>query len=224
MKFTLTRRQVVKTGAAIGASTLFSPPILTFAQGETPIKIGMHDPMTGTYAAEGDSEVRGAKMALAEVNAKGGINGRQVALLVEDEGANAGLAAQKAHKLIEQDKVNFLMGAVSSATALSVNQVAHEKGMLYMVTGGHTDPVTGTQCHWTTFRICTTTYMLAAGLASTLYKKFGGKWYFITPDYAYGHTLQAAYASLLKGFGGTSLGNSLSPLGTTDFSSYLIKA
>src|SRR6185295_19424456 len=54
-----------------------------------------------------------------------------------------------------------------------------EKGMIYMVTGGHTDPVTGTQCHWTTFRICTTTYMLAAGLADTLYKKFGGKSYLI---------------------------------------------
>ena len=118
----------------------------------------------------------------------------------------------------------MIMGAVSSATALSVNQVAHEKGIPYMVTGGHTDPVTGTECHWTTFRICTTTYMLANGLAATLYKKFGGKWYFITPDYAYGHTLQAAYAKILKSMGGTVLGNSLSPLGTTDFSSYLIKA
>jgi branched-chain amino acid transport system substrate-binding protein len=218
------RRTIIKTGAAIGASTIFSPPILSFAQGETPIKIGMHDPFTGTYAAEGESEKRGALMALSEINAKGGIVGRKVELVTEDEGANAGLAAQKAHKLIEQDKVDFLMGAVSSATALSVNQVAHEKGKLYMVTGGHTDPVTGTQCHWTTFRICTTTYMLAAGLADTLYKKFGGKWYFITPDYAYGHTLQAAYAKLLEGFGGKVLGNSLSPLGTTDFSSYLIKA
>ncbi|MGH6791107.1 MAG: ABC transporter substrate-binding protein, partial [Pseudolabrys sp.] len=218
------RRSVLKTGAMLGATAVFSPPILSFAQGETPIKIGMHDPFTGTYAAEGESEKRGAQMALAEVNAKGGILGRKVQLVTEDEGANAGLAAQKAHKLIEQDKVDFLMGAVSSATALSVNQVAHEKGMLYMVTGGHTDPVTGTQCHWTTFRICTTTYMLAAGLAATLYKKFGGKWYFITPDYAFGHTLQESYAKLLKDLGGTVLGNSLSPLGTTDFSSYLIKA
>ena len=218
------RRTVIKTGAAIGATAIFSPPVLTFAQGETPIKIGMHDPLTGTYAAEGESEVRGAKMALAEVNAKGGILGRKVELVIEDDAANAGLAAQKAHKLIEQDKVNLLMGAVSSATALSVNQVAHEKGMLYMVTGGHTDPVTGKQCHWTTFRICTTTYMLAAGLAATLYKKFGGKWYFITPDYAFGHTLQESYAKLLEGMGGKVLGNSLSPLGTNDFSSYLIKA
>jgi branched-chain amino acid transport system substrate-binding protein len=97
------RRTVIKTGAAIGATAIFSPPVLTFAQGETPIKIGMHDPLTGTYAAEGESEVRGANMALAEVNAKGGILGRKVELVVEDDAANAGLAAQKAHKLIEQD-------------------------------------------------------------------------------------------------------------------------
>lgn len=118
----------------------------------------------------------------------------------------------------------MIMGAVSSATALSVNQVAHQKGVVYMVTGGHTDPVTGSQCHWTTFRICTTTYMLAAGLVNTLFQKFGKRWYFITPDYAFGHTFQAAYAKILTSLGGTVLGNSLSPLGTTDFSSYLIKA
>ena len=151
----ITRRRLVQAGAAVGVSPLFAPPILSFAQGETPIKIGMHDPLTGTYAAEGESEVRGAKMALAEINAKGGLLGRKLDLVIEDDAANAGLAAQKAHKLIEQDKVALLMGAVSSATALSVNQVAHDKGMVYMVTGGHTDPVTGSQCHWTTFRICT---------------------------------------------------------------------
>jgi branched-chain amino acid transport system substrate-binding protein len=220
----ITRRRIMQAGAALGASALASPPILTYAQGETPIKIGMHDPLTGTYAAEGESETRGAKMALAEINAKGGMQGRKIDLLIEDDAANAGLAAQKAHKLVEQEGCAMLMGAVSSATALSVNQVAHQLGKVYMVTGGHTDPVTGSQCHWTTFRICTTTYMLAAGLAGTLYKKFGGKWYFITPDYAFGHTLQESYAKLLKGLGGTVLGNSLAPLGTTDFSSYLIKA
>ncbi len=224
MTFRLNRRRVVQAGAALGAQALFAPAILTYARGESPIKVGMHDPLTGTYAAEGESEVRGAKMALAEINANGGMLGRQVTLLVEDDNANAGLAAQKAHKLIDQDGVSLLMGAVSSATALSVNQVAHDKGMVYMVTGGHTDPVTGSQCHWTTFRVCTTTYMLAAGLAGTLYKKFGGKWYFITPDYAFGHTLQESYAKLLKQMGGTVLGNSLSPLGTTDFTSFLIKA
>src|SRR5690349_24281063 len=114
MQHRFTRRRIVKAGATLGATAIFSPPILTFAQGETPIKIGMHDPLTGTYAAEGESEVRGAKMALAEINAKGGLLGRKLELVVEDDAANAGLAAQKAHRLIEQDTVSLLMGSVSA--------------------------------------------------------------------------------------------------------------
>ena len=73
----ISRRRIVQAGAALGASAIFSPPILAFAQGETSIKVGMHDPLTGTYAAEGESEVRGAHMALAEINAKGGMLGRE---------------------------------------------------------------------------------------------------------------------------------------------------
>ncbi len=222
----VTRRALLKAGlwAGAGSVALGAPSILTYARGETPIKIGDIDPITGTYAAEGESQTRGAKMALAEVNGKGGVLGRELQLVIEDNSANPGLTAQKAHKLIDQDKVALLMGTVSSAASLSFSQVAHQAGMVCMITGGHTDPVTGTQCHWTTFRVCTTTYMLANGLAGTLFKKFGGKWYFLTPDYAFGHTLQESYQAILKQLGGKDLGSSLAPLGTTDFSSYLIKA
>ena len=204
---------------------MFSPPILTYAQGETPIKIGMHDPLTGTYAAEGESEVRGAKMALAEVNAKGGILGRKVELVIEDDGANAGLAAQKAHKLIEQDKVDFLMGAVSSATAL-VGQPGRAREGHASTWSPAATPIRSPARSATGPRSASAPRPTCwrRALPRTLYKKFGGKWYFITPDYAFGHTLQESYAKLLKGMGGTVLGNSLSPLGTTDFSSYLIKA
>ena len=220
----VSRREVLKAGVTAGALALGGPAILAYGKGEQPIKIGDIDPLTGNYAAEGESQIRGAKMAVAEWNAKGGVLGRPLELVVEDNASNAGISAQKAHKLIDQDKVAMIIGTVSSAAALSVTQVAHQAGMIYMVTGGHTDPITGAQCHWSTFRICTTTYMLAAGLAGTLFKKFGGKWYFLTPDYAFGHTLQESYQKILKSLGGTDLGTSLSPLGSSDFSSYLIKA
>lgn len=220
----VTRREVLKGGLATGALALAGPAILSYGRGEQPIKIGDIDPLTGTYAAEGESQSRGAKMAVAEINAKGGVLGREIQLVIEDNGANVGLTTQKAHKLIDQDKVALLMGTVSSACSLALSQAAHQEGMIYMCTGGHTDPVTGSQCHWNTFRVCTTTYMLAAGLAGTLFSKFGKKWYFLTPDYAFGHTLQESYQKLLKKLGGTDLGSSLAPLGTTDFSSYLIKA
>ena len=217
------RRALLKAGIAIGAMQ-FAAPFIISARGETPFKIGMVDPETGTYAALGGNEIKGARMALKEINAKGGIAGRQVDLVVEDSAADVSQSVQKVNKLIDQEKVTFLMGAVSSAVAKADSQAAHLQGKLYMVTGGHTDPVTGSQCHWSTFRICSTTYMLAAAIAKTLYDKFGKRWYFITPDYAFGHTEQAAFAELLKGMGGTVLGNALAPLGTTDFSSYLISA
>ncbi|HUJ40574.1 MAG TPA: ABC transporter substrate-binding protein [Candidatus Acidoferrales bacterium] len=220
----LSRRQVLKAGVGAGALALGGPAILAFGRNEQPIKIGDIDPLTGNYAAEGESQIRGAKMAVAEWNAKGGVLGRPLELVIEDNASNAGMSAQKAHKLIDQDKVAMIIGTVSSASALSITQVTHQAGIIFMVSGGHTDPVTGSQCHWSTFRICTTTYMLAAGLAGTLFKKFGSKWYFLTPDYAFGHTLQESYQKILKGLGGTDLGTSLSPLGTSDFSSYLIKA
>jgi branched-chain amino acid transport system substrate-binding protein len=220
----VSRRAALKTGLALGATALLARPKLTYAAGETPVKIGMIDPLTGTYAALGGSEVNGAKLALEQINAKGGVLGREVKLLVEDSAANVGTAVQKAHKLVQQENVDFLMGAVSSAVALAISQAAHQMGKVYMVTGGHTDPVTGKDCHWNTFRICTTTYMLAAGNAKTIADKFGKRWYFLTPDYAFGHTEEAAYSRLLKGMGGTVLGNALAPLGTTDFSSYLIQA
>lgn len=219
----ISRRNVLKTGLALGASTLVASPMLSYAAGETPVRIGVIDPLTGTYAALGGNQVRGAKLALSQINAKGGILGREVKLLIEDSAASVGTSVQKAHKLINQDKVSFLMGTVSSAVSLAVAQTANQAGKVFMVSGGHTDSVTGSRCSWNTFRVCTTTWMLAAGNSKTIADKFGKRWYFLTPDYAFGHTEQQGYAKQLEAMGGTVLGNALAPLGTTDFSSYLIK-
>ena len=217
------RRSVLGGAAAVAAGSLVYPARGTFAASEQPVKIGMVDPQTGTFAAEGASEIIGAKLALDQINKAGGILGRPVELLIEDSASDPGLAVTKARKLVGSDKVNFLMGSVSSAVSLSLSQAAEELKTLYLDTGGHTDQVTGTECRWTTFRTCSTTWMLTAGNFKTLFDKFGKDWYFLTPDYAYGHSLQKDYATQLAKAGGKVLGNALSPLGTTDFSSYLIK-
>ncbi len=218
------RRTVLGGAAAAAAGALVYPARGTFAASETPVKIGMIDPETGTYAALGASEIMGAKLAVDQINKAGGILGRPVEIFVEDDAADPGLAVTKARKLVNSDKVNFLIGAVSSAVALSLNQVAEELKTLYVDTGGHTDPVTGALCRWTTFRTCSTTWMLTAGNFRTLFDKFGKNWYFVTPDYAFGHSLEKDYSEQLIKAGGKVLGNALAPLGTTDFSSYLIRA
>jgi branched-chain amino acid transport system substrate-binding protein len=220
----LGRRSVLKAGLAIGAAQIASPFIVK-AQGEETVKFGLDDPFTGTYAELGRNEQIGAQLAINQINAKGGILGRKVELLSEDStSTDTGVAVSKAHKLIDRDKVNFLLGNVNSAMALALGEVANEAGVLLVVTGGHTDAVTGKDCHWNVFRVCNTTRMETNSVSKLLFDKFGKKWYFLTPDYAFGHTLQQGFEASLKKFGGTEVGASLTPLGTTDFSAYLIKA
>ncbi len=221
---TFRRRQVLKVAAGASLVQLASPFVIT-ARAADKVKIGLDNPLTGTFAAVGKNEMIGCQHALEQINAKGGILGRQVELLVEDStSGDAGTAVQKARKLIERDKVDFLLGNVNSALALAMAQVSNEKGVLHVVPGGHTDAITGASCHWNVFRICNTTQTEANAVTPSLIKNGGKKWYYITPDYAFGHTLQAGLERACTKAGGTKVGADLTPLGTTDFSSYLIKA
>src|SRR6201982_2843561 len=211
-RWSVDRRTILKSGAVIAAAQMTSPFIIK-ARGETPVKIGMVDPLTGVYAAVARGEVVGAKFAAEEVNKKGGILGRPVELLVEDSANDVGTGVQKTRKLIERDQVSFIVGDVNSGIAIAMAQVTSEKKVLHIVSGGHTDPITGTSCSWNVFRVCNSTTMDSAAIAQTLIEKFGKKWYFLTPDYAYGHSVQAGFEKILKAAGGESSG-SLVQLGT----------
>ncbi|MBV8119308.1 MAG: ABC transporter substrate-binding protein [Alphaproteobacteria bacterium] len=220
----LDRRTLIRAAAAAGIAQIAAPFAIT-ARAADEVKFGLNDPLTGTYAELGKNEQIGCQLAVDQINAKGGILGRQVTLLVEDStSADTGVAVQKARKLIERDKVDFLLGNVNSAMALALGEVSNQLKKLHIVTGGHTDAVTGSDCHWNVFRVCNTTRMETNSVSQTLFNKYGKKWYFITPDYAFGHTLQQGFEASLKKYAGTEVGASLTPLGTTDFSAYLIKA
>ena len=220
----LQRRTILKAGLALGAMQVASPFVVKSLADE-PVRIGLDNPLTGTYAALGKNELIGAQLALTHINAKGGILGRKAELLVEDStSGDAGTAVEKARKLIDRDQVNFLVGNINSALAQAIANVAYEKSIFHVVPGGHTDSVTGSNCHWNVFRICNTTQMEANAVAGSLIKNAGKKWYYLTPDYAFGHTLQAGLEAAAAKLGGTKVGGDLTPLGTTDFSSYLIKA
>jgi branched-chain amino acid transport system substrate-binding protein len=220
---TLNRRTILK-GAAVAAALQMTPPFILSARGETPLRIGFVDPLTGVYAAPAQNEITGARLAVQQINAKGGILGRPIELLVEDSANDVGTGVQKARKLIERDQVTFLIGDVNSGIAQAIAQVSNEKKVLHIVSGGHTDTITGVDCKWNVYRVCNTTSMEANSVAELLFNKYGKKWHFITPDYAFGHTLQKAAAADLQKLGGTITGNELTPLGTTDFSAFLIKA
>jgi branched-chain amino acid transport system substrate-binding protein len=217
------RRTVVKAGLALGASQVIGAPFIVKALSDQPVKIGMVNPLTGVLSALAQSEVDGAKYAEAEINKKGGILGRPVQLLVEDSANDVGTGVQKTQKLIDRDKVDVILGDVNSGIAYAMSQVTADRKVFHIVPGGHTDPITGANCKWNVFRVCNTTSMDTAAITPELVKRFGKKWFFITPDYAYGHSLQDGFIKALKKLGGTYEGDYL-PINNTDFSATLIKA
>src|SRR6516162_9024133 len=221
-KIGVSRRVALKTGLALGVMQVAGPAIIA-ARGETPIKLGMVNPLTGILSAPAQSEVEGAKYAVEEINKKGGILGREVQLLVEDSANDVGTGVQKTRKLIDRDNVAVILGDVNSGIAYAMSQVTNSKAVFHIVPGGHTDPITGKDCKWNVFRVCNTTSMEANAVTPELVKKFGKKWFFVTPDYAYGHTLQEAFVKALTKAGGSYDGDMV-PINNTDFSGTLIKA
>ncbi len=192
------RRQLLKSVALAGAAQVASPFIRTARAADT-VKIGLDNPLTGTYAALGRNEMIGCQLAVEEINATGGILGRQVELLVEDStSGDAGAAVQKATKLIERDHVVFLLGNVNSALAQAMAQVSNQHNVLHVVPGGHTDPITGSNCHWNVFRVCNTTAMETAAVANVLIKAYGKKFYYLTPDTPLAIRCNLAWKSLPK--------------------------
>lgn len=118
----------------------------------TPIKIGVVTPLSGTYAAVGQPVRWGLELAAEEINAAGGINKRPISLIFEDEEANPSVAVQKAERLFQVEKVDFLTGMVNSGSTLAVGQLAERNGKLASTTVSFADSITGEKCSPNMFR------------------------------------------------------------------------
>ena len=183
----------------------------------------MVEPLTGVFAELAKAEVAGARLAIEEINHSGGILGREAQLLVADSANEIRTGVKQTRQLIDKDQVDFIAGNVNSAIALAMTRVTAEKRKLHIVTGGHTDEITGSLCSWNVFRVCKSTTMEANAIADTLIEKFGARWYFLTPDYVYGQALQAAFELKLREHGGAWAADIL-PIGTVDYSNALTNA
>ncbi|TAM61521.1 ABC transporter substrate-binding protein [bacterium] len=221
----LSRESFLKRAGAGAAVLAAGFPAIVPRRGEAAeaLKIGLVEEITGTYAAFARSEIRGATMAVDAWNKRGGVMGRPVQLLIEDNQNNPGVAVEKARKLVNQDKAVALAGTINSSAALAVSGAAATMNVPFIDSGSHADQISGAQCHWNTFQTCHATWMQTHATGYSIAKKFGKKWYLIAPDYAFGHAIAAGYQDVLKTVGGEVVGYDLTPLGTSDFSTYLTK-
>src|SRR5213592_4175698 len=219
----LTRRNflaLAAAGAAAGTHHLAFPAVV---RAQEPIRIGQLIPFTGFLGAIGEYGKQGATLAVEELNEKGGVLGRKIELITEDE-ANPGVAVQKARKLIEKDRVVAIEGLVSSASCLAVGDEVQRAKILMINAGANSDEIRSKRCHRYVFSTegCNTQYVSAIGNWLIREGKIS-RWYFLTSDYAFGHDLLRVARNLLMANKGTEVGSDLAPTGTTDFSQYITK-
>lgn len=221
-----TRRKVLGVAAAGAGSYALAqvgfPAILKAAD---MIRIGHITPRSGFLGTLGDYAFRGVNLAVEELNAAGGILGREVDLFTEDS-VGSHVAPTKAQKLVERRKVHFLVGEISSGSGAGVMATANRLKTMYMQTGCNSDALRGEKCNRFTFHV-------EAG--NTMYTKTIGNWqdrqgnvkgkkfYMLTADYAFGHDLARVSTRFLTEKGGTVIANDLIATGTPDYSPYILK-
>jgi branched-chain amino acid transport system substrate-binding protein len=220
----ISRRTFMK-GAAASAVLLGPgvPFIAHRAAAADPLYIGVVSPASGNYADHGMMERLGMQMAADEFKDKG-VLGRPVKMIVEDDETDPQVGARKARRLIEVEKMKFLIGGVSSSVAVSVGEVAQRYGALFIATNQNSDTITGEKAHRCVFRVPPDMAMALRTLGPYLIEKVGKKWYFFTHDYEWGWSGTRWAKKVLEKYGGTEMGESKVPLNTRDFSSFLIKA
>ncbi|NDB12175.1 MAG: ABC transporter substrate-binding protein, partial [Betaproteobacteria bacterium] len=190
MEESASRRRLLQGGAAVAAGSLAGFPMISRGQSNV-IKIGHLTPRTGFLGTLGEYAVQAADLAIEEINAKGGILGRKVELIKEDS-VNPQTASTKAERLIERDKVSCIVGEISSASALTIAQVAQRTKNLFINTGANSDALRGSNCNRYMFHVESQNSMYVKTVGRSLLAQNnvkGKRWYSLTADYAFGHDL-----------------------------------
>ncbi len=240
------RRSVLKAGGALLAATAFprvsmaedQPPIGTWPAGSSgnTVNIGAAVPRTGTYAVQGEDELKGWQLAVEHINSghplikkispktKQGVLGKKLNLVIADSAAKPNDAVQAQQRFIADSKVVLMTGSTSSAVAVALNKLAQREHVLYVTGISGSNDTTGKDCVRYGFRQNFYGETAANGIGPVLLKAFGKncKCAFMTPDYTYGHTVTKSMNEYLAKNGGwTMVTNQVSPLGAPDFSQYL---
>ncbi|MGB6998726.1 MAG: ABC transporter substrate-binding protein, partial [Pseudolabrys sp.] len=219
-----TRRSLLQGGAALTGTLALGFPAIVRAQTDK-IKIGHLTPLTGFLGALGAYAQLGMRMAEEEINKAGGVMGRPIEVISEDS-VNPATAATKAQRMLDQDGATVLMGEISSASAVTIMQVAARNKRLYMQIGARSDALRGKNCNKYTFHVDIPNTVMVNAVGKALQRDNmvnGKKFYTLTADYIFGHDLLKAAKIFFDANQATLLGDELIATDVTDFSPYLLK-
>lgn len=209
--------------ATVVSSTIGLTASLSAYAAEGPLLIGIVSDASGQYANSGASDRRGMQMAIAEFNAKGGVLGRKIETVHIDTETTPATGSRAAERLINRDKVAFLIGAVSSGVANAISQVAQKYGTIYLNTNSSSPTESGKNCHRVKFVWDGNGANFSQAVVKNAMASNGKDWMLITNDYVWGHNTAKATRSIVEANGGNILDEVLVPQGTRDFSSVLLK-
>ena len=219
----------VLVGMALAAAPLTS----AFAQAKAGgpklsdgvVRIGVLTDMSGLYSDLGGAgSALAAKMAIDDFKAAGKGKAFPIELVSADHQNKADVGAQKAREWYDTQGVDMITDALQSAVALSVAKLTAEKKRILIDTGAASTRLTNEDCSPYTVHYVYDTYSLANGTGNAIVKGGGKTWFFLTADYAFGHSLESDTANVVKAGGGQVLGAVRHPLNASDFSSFLLQA
>ena len=225
-------------GLSMPAFAADHPAIGTYPAGSSgsTITFGAAVPRTGTYAVQGEDELKGWELAVEHINqghdlvekispkTSKGFLGKEVKLVVADSGAKPNIAVQAQQRFITENKVVLMTGSTSSAVAVALNKLAQREKVMYVAAISGSNDTTGKDCVRYGFRQNFYGQTAAAAIGPQLVKAYGKnkKAAYMTPDYTYGHTVTKSMQDYLATAGWTTVTNQVSPLGAPDYSSYLL--
>ena len=212
-------------GIAVGISALlvlslqFAQP----AQAQKPIKVAMVNTSTGGAALYGLAGIEGAKIAVAELNAAGGILGRKVELIVRDDGAKPDVGSREIRDVILREEVSAVFGPVSSGVLLAMSEVAKENKTILIAHTSNTERAFVERGHRYIFSVVPNTFIEGSSMGQYMAKKPYKKYMIIGPGYEFGYIQAEAFERRLKENKNDAeiIGKLWPKLGETDFTSYI---
>jgi branched-chain amino acid transport system substrate-binding protein len=208
----------------LASASLFIMPTLSRAQiSDNVVKIGVLNDQSGLYAdLGGPGSVTAARMAAED--AGGMVLGRPIEIVFADHQNKADVGVAIARRWFENESVDMAIGFDNSSVALGVEQLAAEHNRIAIAGAVGSTAFTGKNCTRNEASWIYDSYALTTSLAKSTVAEGRDTWFFITVDYAFGHSLEADATAAVQAAGGKVLGSVRHPLNTSDFGSYLLQA
>ncbi len=193
------------------------------ALAQKPIRIGVLNDQSGVYADyQGIGSVFAAQLAVEDMGGKVGTT--PVEVITADDQNSADTGSTIARKWLDQDGVDVIADVPNSAIAFAVSQLVRDHNKVFLGSGVGSSELTGARCSPNTVQWTYDNWELGHALGRAVMARGGNKWFLVTSDYAFGYDLAANTRDAVVTGGGTVLGEVKHPLGTADFSSYLLQA